>query len=228
MTVDEGLAKGDLKFVVEGERMRGGWVLVRMAHDRNAKAGKKGRTNWLLIKHRDGTEHAGDADALLTGNDSSVASGRSLAEIAAGAAPGPTRFITAEPGAALSKRARTPAKRVWNSNRGDPEASAGGGGRSRAEARACQAEAGSQARGRVRGAAPALHPAPARAQRGPAPGGCGVGARDQVRRLPPATAGARRRLPGADAQPAWTGRRASWNWLSTPPSCRPVSTTARR
>ena len=124
MTVDEGLAKGDLKFVVEGERMRGGWVLVRMAHDRNAKAGKKGRTNWLLIKHRDGTEHAGDADALLTGNDSSVASGRSLAEIAAGAAPGPTRFITAEPGAALSKRARTPAKRVWNSKRGDPEASA--------------------------------------------------------------------------------------------------------
>ena len=124
MTVAEGLAKGDLKFVVEGERMQGGWVLVRMAHDRNAKAGRKSRTNWLLIKHRDGTEHSGDADALLTGNASSVASGRSMEEIAAGAGRGPTRFITAEAGAPPSKRTRTPPKRVWNSNRGDPEASA--------------------------------------------------------------------------------------------------------
>ena len=125
MTVEEGLAKGDLKFVVEGERMHGGWVLVRMAHDRNAKPGKKpGRTNWLLIKHRDGTEHPGDAEALLTDNAASVASGRTLAQIAAGDAPGPTRFITAEPDAPPSKRKRAPAKRVWNSNRGDPEASA--------------------------------------------------------------------------------------------------------
>ncbi len=119
MTVEEGLAKGDLKFVVEGERMHGGWVLVRMAHDRNAKPGKKGRTNWLLIKHRDGTEHPGDADALLTENASSVASGRSMEEIAAGAGEGPSRFITAE-----AKGRRAAAKRVWNSNRGDPEASA--------------------------------------------------------------------------------------------------------
>ncbi len=125
MTVAEGLAKGDLKFVLEGERLRGGWVLVRMAHDRNAKPGKKpGRTNWLLIKHRDGAEHPGDADALLTENACSVASGRAMDEIAAGIGRGPTRFITAEPETAPSKRPRTPAKRVWNSNRGDPEASA--------------------------------------------------------------------------------------------------------
>src|ERR1700761_1322539 len=30
------LKKGDLKFVLEGEKLHGGWVLVRMRHDRNA------------------------------------------------------------------------------------------------------------------------------------------------------------------------------------------------
>ena len=29
----EGLKKGDLKFVLEGERLQGGWVLVRMKRD---------------------------------------------------------------------------------------------------------------------------------------------------------------------------------------------------
>ena len=57
MTVEEGLKKGDLKIVLEGEKLHGGWVLVRMDHDRNAKPGRKSRTNWLLIKHRDATAH---------------------------------------------------------------------------------------------------------------------------------------------------------------------------
>ena len=50
------LAKGDFKFTLEGERLHGSWVLVRMKHDR--MHGK--RTNWLLIKHRD--EYARDSD----------------------------------------------------------------------------------------------------------------------------------------------------------------------
>ena len=119
-TIEEGLAKGDLKFVLEGERLHGSWVLVRMAHDRAAKPGKPGRTNWLLIKHKDGEARTGGGEAFLAGNAVSIASGRDMAAIAAGAAPGPTRFITA--GADAPKRA--PAKRVWNSNKGDPEASA--------------------------------------------------------------------------------------------------------
>ena len=45
----DGLERGDLKFSLEGERLQGGWVLVRMKNDRSG--GK--RTNWLLIKHRD-------------------------------------------------------------------------------------------------------------------------------------------------------------------------------
>ena len=40
--VDGALAKGDLKFTLHGQKLRGSWVLVRM----------RGR-QWLLIKHRD-------------------------------------------------------------------------------------------------------------------------------------------------------------------------------
>ena len=76
---EQALAKGDLKFVLEGERLHGSWVLVRMKHDRSG--GK--RTNWLLIKHRDECAEDGDGDALLD-EDRSVASGRTMAEIAAG------------------------------------------------------------------------------------------------------------------------------------------------
>ena len=46
---ERGFKKGDLKFTLDGEKLHGSWVLVRMRHDRNG--GK--RTNWLLIKHRD-------------------------------------------------------------------------------------------------------------------------------------------------------------------------------
>jgi bifunctional non-homologous end joining protein LigD len=73
----EGLAAGDLKFTLKGERLRGSWVLVRMKHDR---AGGK-RVNWLLIKHKDAFARQG---AALTQQDRSVASGRSMEEIAAG------------------------------------------------------------------------------------------------------------------------------------------------
>src|SRR5690242_14707043 len=57
-----GLKSGDLKFRLEGERLSGSWVLVRMRSDR---FGKGKRNNWLLIKHRDDAAHDGDHDALL-------------------------------------------------------------------------------------------------------------------------------------------------------------------
>jgi bifunctional non-homologous end joining protein LigD len=116
MTVEQGLAKGDLKIVLEGERLHGGWVLVRIKNDRSG--GK--RTNWLLIKHKDPGAHEGDADAVLEDNATSVASGRTLAEIAAGTGSAPTPFITK----AVAKAKRVTAKAVWNINKGDPEASA--------------------------------------------------------------------------------------------------------
>jgi len=56
--VDAALEKGDLKFTLDGYKLKGSWVLVRTrAWGRNAK--DDGR-NWLLIKHRD--EWAGDVD----------------------------------------------------------------------------------------------------------------------------------------------------------------------
>jgi len=85
----DGLTRGDLKFSLEGERLHGGWVLVRMKHDRTG--GK--RTNWLLVKHRDEAAREGRGDALLK-DPTSIASGRQLDAIAAGTGRAPTPFIT--------------------------------------------------------------------------------------------------------------------------------------
>jgi bifunctional non-homologous end joining protein LigD len=79
------LKAGELKFVMEGDKLHGEWVLVRM------KAEGK-RINWLLIKHRDAYAKDGGGEALVA-QDRSVASGRGLDEIAAGEGPGPTPFM---------------------------------------------------------------------------------------------------------------------------------------
>ena len=104
MTPEAGLASGDLKFTLEGEKLHGSWVLVRMKHDRTG--GK--RTNWLLIKHKDAAAREGDADALL-GQDRSVASGRAMEEIAAGRGRAPKPFMVE-----AAKGGRPDA--VWQSN----------------------------------------------------------------------------------------------------------------
>ena len=105
MTAEEGLAKGDLKFTLEGEHLHGSWVLVRI----KGWSGK--RVNWLLIKHRDEHAHEGDADALLA-EDRSVASGRSMADIAAGKGRAPNSFMAADGPAIVAKDA------VWDSSVG--------------------------------------------------------------------------------------------------------------
>jgi bifunctional non-homologous end joining protein LigD len=97
------LAAGDLKFELEGERLHGSWVLVRMRGDRFG--GK--RTNWLLIKHRDAYARPGDHDALLA-QDRSVSSGRPMAAITAGKGRPPKPFMLAK------KTTQSPAA-VWHS-----------------------------------------------------------------------------------------------------------------
>ncbi|RKF12709.1 DNA ligase D [Roseovarius spongiae] len=74
--VAAGLEKGKLKFTLQGERMKGGWALVRM------RGGEK-RENWLLIKERDDYAQD-DADALTKGHDRSVKTGRDMDAIAQG------------------------------------------------------------------------------------------------------------------------------------------------
>jgi len=105
-TPEQALAKGDFKFTLEGERLHGSFVLVRMRNDRDG--GK--RTNWLLIKHRD--DHAVDESgaAILEKNQTSVASGRTMEAIASGKGKKPKPFMT--------KGDTVKADAVWDSNEG--------------------------------------------------------------------------------------------------------------
>jgi bifunctional non-homologous end joining protein LigD len=102
---DRGFKKGDLKFMLHGDKLHGSWVLVRMKGDRYG--GK--RTNWLLIKHRDEFIKEGEANDILE-EDRSAASGRTMAQIAQGKGKAPTPFMLAK---------KTKADAVWQSNRGD-------------------------------------------------------------------------------------------------------------
>jgi bifunctional non-homologous end joining protein LigD len=64
--VDAALKKGDLKFTLNGYKLKGSWVLVRTSGRYPGARGSSGRSgsddarSWLLIKHRD--EWAGDVD----------------------------------------------------------------------------------------------------------------------------------------------------------------------
>jgi bifunctional non-homologous end joining protein LigD len=84
-SVQSSLNKGELKFTLQGERLKGGWVLVRIKHDRTG--GK--RKNWLLIKHRD--RFAREAGDEMLKVDRSIASGRTMAQITVGKAAKPAR-----------------------------------------------------------------------------------------------------------------------------------------
>jgi bifunctional non-homologous end joining protein LigD len=71
-----GYQKGDFKFVLQGKRLRGSWVLVRTRRD------EKGRAQWLLIKHRD--EYAVEGSDVTAEYQTSVATRRTMEEIAGG------------------------------------------------------------------------------------------------------------------------------------------------
>src|SRR5439155_8413362 len=57
--VDAALKKGDLKFTLNGYKLKGSWVLVRTGGRYPGARGGDARS-WLLIKHRD--DWAGDVD----------------------------------------------------------------------------------------------------------------------------------------------------------------------
>jgi bifunctional non-homologous end joining protein LigD len=59
--VDAALKKGDLKFTLDGYKLKGSWVLVRTGGRWGSSSGGDGRS-WLLIKHRD--DWAGDVDIV--------------------------------------------------------------------------------------------------------------------------------------------------------------------
>jgi bifunctional non-homologous end joining protein LigD len=95
---DRQLAKGDLKFVLLGQKLAGSWVLVRTRRERQ----------WLLIKHRD--EYASDDDLTMTKPLSAV-SGRTMAEIARAAGASPRQLEQAMQADPAVLRARASASR---------------------------------------------------------------------------------------------------------------------
>jgi bifunctional non-homologous end joining protein LigD len=76
-TLREGYRKGDFKFVLQGKRLKGSWVLVRT----RGRRGGDGRNQWLLIKHRD--ETADPETDPVAEYLTSAKSGRTMKEIAA-------------------------------------------------------------------------------------------------------------------------------------------------
>jgi bifunctional non-homologous end joining protein LigD len=73
--VDASLKKGELKFSLQGQKLRGSWVLVRT----KLGYGRSTKPQWLLIKHRDRYASTGD---VLVEQPRSVLSNRLLDEIA--------------------------------------------------------------------------------------------------------------------------------------------------
>ncbi len=69
--------KGHLHFILDGERMKGEWLLIRLR-----PRGKEKRENWLLRKIEDG--EAGGTDTLVETALTSVSTGRTMQEIAEG------------------------------------------------------------------------------------------------------------------------------------------------
>ena len=120
---EDALRHGDLKFFLKGHKLKGSWVLVRMKHDRTG--GK--RVNWLLIKHKDQQAREGSGEALLDDN-ASIASARSMDDIAAGRGRKPAPFMTKPVAAATAPAPRakaTPAQKPKGTPAATPKPASG-------------------------------------------------------------------------------------------------------
>jgi bifunctional non-homologous end joining protein LigD len=96
--VAEGLRGGRLSFVLEGRKLRGEFSLVKL---------RRGANDWLLVKKKDAFASADGHE-----DDRSVASGRSMAEIAAGTKAKRRRTKTkVDASAPRPARRRRPAER---------------------------------------------------------------------------------------------------------------------
>ena len=71
------IEEGHLHFTLQGERMQGEWLMIRLK-----PRGKERHENWLLRKVHD--DHDGESGDLVDRALTSVATGRTMAEIAAG------------------------------------------------------------------------------------------------------------------------------------------------
>ena len=98
--VDAALKKGDLKFTLHGEKLKGSWVLVR-----TKGWGGSSKPSWLLIKHRD--DFASDEDVTET-RPRSVVSNRLLTQIAIDEGGDVEKASTGDPVAEVEKLLKNP------------------------------------------------------------------------------------------------------------------------
>jgi len=94
--VARSIARGELKFSLHGEKLRGSWVLVRTG----GRGGARDDRSWLLIKHRDAA--ASEEDVADT-RPYSVATGRLLAQIAHDGGGDVAKAASADPPAAVER-----------------------------------------------------------------------------------------------------------------------------
>jgi bifunctional non-homologous end joining protein LigD len=83
----EGLRKGHLRFVLAGEKLEGGFSLVRIKG-----RGRESRTNWLLLKANDEYAKEGEKAEITERAPGSVLTGRTIQELASAPAAVLTRF----------------------------------------------------------------------------------------------------------------------------------------
>jgi bifunctional non-homologous end joining protein LigD len=77
-----GIKKGELKIVLNGSKLKGGFAMVKLRNDKTGKPARPngrsgGGNSWLLFKERD--EYAKKID--ITKKDKSAVSGRSMSQI---------------------------------------------------------------------------------------------------------------------------------------------------
>jgi bifunctional non-homologous end joining protein LigD len=107
--VSKALAKGELKFVLLGKKLKGSFVLVRTRE-----------RQWLLMKHKD--EYATAGEDIAETQPYSILTKRTLAEIAedeggvvAKAATGDPKKLPRRSG--TKRRKKSAKKKVWHSNK---------------------------------------------------------------------------------------------------------------
>jgi len=77
--------EGKLKFRLEGQKLRGRWMLVRMKGPGDGGEAARDEDNWLLFKERDGEARRGEEAAVTARKPDSVKTGRSVEQIASAA-----------------------------------------------------------------------------------------------------------------------------------------------
>lgn len=187
--VDASLKKGDLKFTLNGYKLKGSWVLVRTrgwgGGSRDKSGGEGSKSSWLLIKHRD--DWAGPIDittfaplsvksektfrGILTSENPGVwHSNRAAAGMTGDAAMAKivekVIALEAEEGTAPADEAAAPAKKATKKTAIKAKATAAKSDHDEAPpppAKAAPAKSRSKATGAAKTAKSAISPAPARA-----------------------------------------------------------------